>query len=75
MHRKAHQFNFVGKKHSEVAQAPPQEQLEDKKESMMDRLLRKAREEKEAIEREMARRQREIDEENRKLAALKAGHL
>ena len=40
--KKAQQFSFVGKKHSEVAQAPPPEELEDKKESMMDRLLRRA---------------------------------
>ena len=37
---------------------------------MMDRLLRRAQEEKDAIARELARRKREVDEENRKLAAF-----
>lgn len=50
---------------------PTREDLEGKKETMMEKLLRKAQEEKDAFAREMARRKREIDQENKSLAALK----
>ena len=54
-----------------MAKALPREEIEERKETMMDRLLRKAQEEKDAIAREMTRRKKEIDEENKNLAALK----
>ena len=69
--KKSQQFSFKTKKHSEVAKALPREEIEERKETMMERLLRKAQEEKDAIAREMARRKKEIDEENKNLAALK----